>query len=396
MGGLTNLTMGSGSCLVIGGSGPSGPHIIDGLLSRGWSVTMLHTGAHPAPRDWYQTLDKILANPHRPETVKEALGNRHWDLAIVTYGKVALLAPMLATHASRLITVGGFVLYRDFALFQAPIPLREDSPLATSTGDINGTPNHPNPKINQVVLAERAVFAAFPEATHFRYPVLYGPGQIAPSDWSIVRRVMAGKPVILPDGGTRLLSQCYGCNAAHAVLLAVDQPKKAVGRTFNVADDTVLSLRQRAEIIIKALNSTVECVSMPGELAPCTRPLTGGEQTLHTVLCTSAIREHLGYRDLVTAELAVAETARWLAQHPVSEAISSKVLQDPFDLSAEQQLLEAWRRGDIAACGRVQWQPFDPGFGSFYYGAASNPASPGLTQQGRHQGEWTSLEPSKL
>lgn len=32
--------------LVIGGTGPTGPHIVNGLLERGHDVTILHTGGH--------------------------------------------------------------------------------------------------------------------------------------------------------------------------------------------------------------------------------------------------------------------------------------------------------------------------------------------------------------
>jgi len=34
--------------LVIGGTGATGPFIIDGLLKRGYEVTVLHRGVHEA------------------------------------------------------------------------------------------------------------------------------------------------------------------------------------------------------------------------------------------------------------------------------------------------------------------------------------------------------------
>ena len=36
--------------LVIGGTGPSGPLIVNGLVERGHSVTILHTGRHEIGR----------------------------------------------------------------------------------------------------------------------------------------------------------------------------------------------------------------------------------------------------------------------------------------------------------------------------------------------------------
>ncbi|GIT68744.1 MAG: hypothetical protein Ct9H300mP26_4310 [Acidimicrobiales bacterium] len=35
--------------LVVGGTGPTGPHIVNGLIHRGFDVSILHTGAHESP-----------------------------------------------------------------------------------------------------------------------------------------------------------------------------------------------------------------------------------------------------------------------------------------------------------------------------------------------------------
>ena len=35
--------------LVVGGTGPTGPHVVNGLLDRGFEVSILHTGAHESP-----------------------------------------------------------------------------------------------------------------------------------------------------------------------------------------------------------------------------------------------------------------------------------------------------------------------------------------------------------
>lgn len=384
------------TCLVIGGSGPTGPWIIDGLLSRGLAVTMMHTGKHRPERAWYDGIDKILANPFDPSDVRQALGGRSWDLAIVTYGRLKDLVLVLKGRVECLITIGGFVLYENFAAPELcqphgqAVPLREDSPLATTTGDLAGAPTHPNKKIKHVVLAEQAVFAAFPGATHFRYPLIYGPNQVAPVEWCTVRRLLEGKPIVLPDGGANLLTRCYSRNAAEAVLLAVDRPEACRGKAYNVGDDQLLSIRQRVQVMADALGVTAKLISMPADVAACARPVLQAEDSSHIVLSTEALRRDLGYRDVVPAVQALAETARWLASNPVSETVASKVLQDPFDFPAEQQLVDAWNRGDLAACRAVTWRPFSPGYGAFYYGLRENPAT-GLSQRDRHRGDWTSL-----
>ena len=54
--------------MVIGGSGPTGAFVIDGLLERGHRVWMLHTGTHKPDRAWYDDgslAGKIFTNAFR-------------------------------------------------------------------------------------------------------------------------------------------------------------------------------------------------------------------------------------------------------------------------------------------------------------------------------------------
>jgi nucleoside-diphosphate-sugar epimerase len=37
------------NALVVGGTGPTGPFIVNGLLQRGYKVTIFHRGTHEIP-----------------------------------------------------------------------------------------------------------------------------------------------------------------------------------------------------------------------------------------------------------------------------------------------------------------------------------------------------------
>ena len=52
--------------LVIGGTGPSGPHIVNGLISRGYDVSVLHGGQHEIRFD--EEIEHIHVDPHFQET----------------------------------------------------------------------------------------------------------------------------------------------------------------------------------------------------------------------------------------------------------------------------------------------------------------------------------------
>ncbi|MFH1486398.1 MAG: NAD-dependent epimerase/dehydratase family protein, partial [Chloroflexota bacterium] len=48
--------------LVIGGTGPTGPYIVEGLLKRGYDVAILHRGTHEIPLP--TEVEHIHNDPH--------------------------------------------------------------------------------------------------------------------------------------------------------------------------------------------------------------------------------------------------------------------------------------------------------------------------------------------
>ena len=168
----------------------------------------------------------------------------------------------------------------------------------------------------RIARTEERVFDAQPDATHFRYPWVYGPRQPAPREWCIVRRILDERErIIVAEDGLSLSSFGFTENVAHALLLAVDQPEKARGRVYNVADQEVLSIRQVIEVIAKSMGHTFDIVSLPWEIAWPARPIVGQPWTTHRIVSTARIEQELGYRDKVPPKEALALTARWLAEN---------------------------------------------------------------------------------
>ena len=66
--------------LVVGGSGATGPILVQGLLTRGYEVSFLYRGAHEAPLP--VKVGHIHTDPHFLETIQETLGSRTFDLVI--------------------------------------------------------------------------------------------------------------------------------------------------------------------------------------------------------------------------------------------------------------------------------------------------------------------------
>ena len=93
--------------LLIGGTGPTGPLIVDGLRARGADITILHRGAHELPE--LADLEHIHADPHDPAALENAVSGRTFDVAVATYGRLKSIALVLGNRVGHLLAVGGIV-----------------------------------------------------------------------------------------------------------------------------------------------------------------------------------------------------------------------------------------------------------------------------------------------
>lgn len=350
------------TALVIGGTGPTGPGVVNGLLDRGHEVTILHTGRHEVDTI-PDHLEHVHTNPFRVDEVAEALGHRTFDVVYAMYGRLRDLAPYFVDRTGRFVAVGGIPVYRGISNPAAntpsgmTVPIRETAALAV---------DDPNEKVAKIAATEHVVFEHHPSATLFRYPLIYGPGQINPREWLIVRRILDGRRrIIVADGGLTLRAAAFGPNASHALCLAVDHPVASAGRAYNVTDTHCLTAAQTIEVIAAALGAEVELVSLPGDLATPAWPFIGKAHTGHQLLGTDRLIADLGYEDPVPTAEAIAFTARHLAEHPVERgSTTERRLQDPFDYEAEDRLIETYRRVITPAAGESA--AYDPGFADRY------------------------------
>jgi nucleoside-diphosphate-sugar epimerase len=351
------------SALLIGGTGPTGPPVARGLAERGYDLTIMHSGNHEVPE--VARFRHLHGDVFSEGGLRELLTDETFDLAIASYGRLRSIAGVLSGRVGRIMSIGGVPVYRGFfdpAVHNPPglpIPTREDSDLATEADD---------GKSYRIGRTEELLFEMHPTATHFRYPYVYGPRQLAPREWCVVRRILDSRPfLILPDDGLSIIPFGYTENLAHALMLAVDQPEKSMGEVFNCGDDEKLTIRQMAEIITDELGHHWELLSIPADLAIPARPLMQNYRTTHRSIDTSKLRAVLGYRDPVPARQAVRLAARWLVANPPERGgYQETALQDPFDYAAEDRLA-AWWRAAIASPPDLGYTEL-PGYGKSYAG----------------------------
>ena len=333
------------SALVIGGTGPSGPPVITGLLERGFEVSMFHTGRHEV--DGLPDIEHIHGDPFARDGIDRSLAGRSFDVTIATYGRVRHLAAALAGRCKQFISVSGTPVYLGFVTAGGtrpsglPARITEETELVPPEG-VEGAIYG----VGAVRRTEDAVFALHREdafsASIFRYPSIYGPRNPHSWEWSTIRRVLDGRDaIVVPDGGLPVHYRLSAWNAAHSILLAVDHPEAAAGEAFNCADDDQFSLRQWIGLILSHLGKELEIISVPGDI-----PSPGWALMVfrydcspHVIVDTSKIRTLLGYADTVAARAGLARTIDWCLDNR-ADAENWPVL-DPFDYVAEDRFIAA-------------------------------------------------------
>ena len=337
--------------LMIGGTGATGPYIIDGLIKRGYGVTVLHRGMHEA--DLPAGVKHIHADPHWTEKLQEALEGRKFDLVVADYGRLRRIAEVIKGLTSRLISVGGaLAIYKGWMrisephpwhyMEESPVPIKEDDPLATAPGVDHFS--------ERARAAEQAVMEGhqhgYYNATHFRYPIIYGPRHPGPAEWCIIRRIKEGrKQIIVPGGGMALISRGYAENMAHAILLAVDNPTASEGQIYNITDERVLTTREWIRLVAQVLDHEFEFVEIPFNMLrhDFNNTPTQALFPYHRVQDITKIKEQLGYREVVPVDKGMELSAKWLLENPlVRDGEIEKSLGDPFDYAVEDRLIQIY------------------------------------------------------
>lgn len=342
--------MSSPRALIIGGTGPSGPHLVQGMLDRGYDVTVFHTGRHEI--DEAPEVPHLHGDPFSEEGIAETLADRTFDVAVATYGRVRALAHHLVGRCDHFLAVGGVPVYEgyvhpsDLHPTGMQLPVREQRhPLVPAESDNRG-----GYRTAPIRRAEDEVFRLASgggfRATYLRYPTIYGPRNPHPWEWSVVQRVRDGRPwMLVPDDGRSVHSRAGARNAAQAILVAVDRPDVAGGKAYNVADDDLLSIRQWAEVVAEHAGGGLEIRSFPGDIASPGWALIAFRYQLtpHCILDTTRIRHELGYEDALPAREGLAETVEWMLDNE-AYLRAHPHLTDPFDYAAEDRLVAAYER----------------------------------------------------
>jgi len=338
--------------LVVGGTGPTGPLVVRGLLDRGYEVTMYHRGYHEL-EEMPDVHYHLHGDPFGRDDLEKDFGSSTWDLVLGMYGRVRYLADLMARRTARFICVGGtpsLVQPRDL-----PFPRGLEFPLSEEH------PTYTDRSVSEygfaVAETERRVMAHHDQghyaATLFRYTGLYGPRVPRNWVWPIARRALDGRPhIIVPGDGSQLRPMASVENAAHQVLLACDKPESS-GHLFYSVDEKTYTLKEAIRLIGEALSHSWEVVEITHPLA---YDLTRGYAPRRSQqLSADKLKAVLGYRDVVPPDEGIRNAARWLAEHRhlLDEPQFDEILADPYAYALEDRLIASFRQWQLEASSSI-------------------------------------------
>jgi nucleoside-diphosphate-sugar epimerase len=99
----------------------------------------------------------------------------------------------------------------------------------------------------------------------FRPPFVYGPNNPYYREQFFWDRLRAGRPIVIPGDGYRLMQFAYVNDVVEALVRAMDEPR-AVGEAFNMGDPKPLTQVEVVERLAKAANTEASLARVPRDL----------------------------------------------------------------------------------------------------------------------------------
>ncbi|HEY63472.1 MAG TPA: NAD-dependent epimerase/dehydratase family protein [Caldilineae bacterium] len=330
--------------LVIGGTRFIGRAIVEELLQRGHTVTVYHRGQHEI---------EFSAPVTHVHGDRRDYARFRADLARLSPEAVVDVIPMNADDARAVVEALRGRIARSVHISSGdvyapdqPIPISEDAPIRPAEPVELRLDDRtvPYSKVAvEAVIREAQAAGDFP-ATILRLPAVYGPGDPVAQEWFFVRRVLDGRcRIALPDGGLGLFHRGYVDDVARAVALALES-SRAVGRTYNVGHERVLTVRGIAELVAEVMGHAWEILFVPASQLPPTNPYAPPYPIVYDL---NRIREELDYRESVSLEEGMRRTVAWLVENPPSLEtwrLARYLSHDAFDYAAEDAAIRAMER----------------------------------------------------
>ena len=331
--------------LIIGGTRFIGWHITSALIGSGHVVCVFHRGS--TSFEGAPGVEEIFGEKKDLSLYREQFRRFQPDVVIDCIGYTeddgAKLIETFAGEVPWLIFLSSCDVYRAHAVLtratDEPLqatPLTEESPLRTNAFPYRGQASSPTDRryyydkipVERMLLAESSW-----RATVFRLPAVYGPRDYQSRVWEYLRRMEAGRKIILLSEtfSDWVWGRGYVENIAAAICHFVDK-QPASTAVYNLSDPVAVSQEQWIQHIAQIDDWSGRILIVPDDQLPASlEPRFNFAQ--HWTIDSSRFRSATGFVEPCGLEESLEKTIAWRRANPPA-------------VSSEQ--LERWRREDEA------------------------------------------------
>lgn len=300
--------------LMLGGTGAISHAVAAAALGRGDRVTLVTRGrstTHAVP-DGAQV---VTADARDSSAIRAALGARSFDSVIdfVAFTP-AHVADDIETFSGR---TGQFVFISSASAYAKPVPRL---PITESTPLRNPFWQYSRDKI----AAEEVLVGAFREhafpMTIVRPSHTYDRTKVPIGDWTVVERMRAGKPVVVPGDGTSLWTLTHASDLARAFVHLLGR-EDVLGEAFHITRDDAMPWDAIYRAIGHAAGVEPDLVHVPSDLIARIDPESGpgllGDKSHSVVFDNTKIRRVApGWEPRVTLAEGAREMVEWFDADP--------------------------------------------------------------------------------
>ncbi len=248
--------------LVIGGTLFIGRPLVEELVKAGHEVAILH---RKPKHDFGRRVENLMADRNDAESVKQVLSGRRFDAVydnVYDWERGTTAAQVEATvRACNGDWLTRYIFVSSVAAYGDGLNHKESDPLAPDY--------HASPYVRHKAGTERLLFrmhsqSGLPVVT-FRPPFIYGPGNPYYREQFFWDRLRAGRPVIIPGDGHRLMQFVYVNDLVQSLVRALDEPR-AVGEAFNIGDSKPVTQAELVEKLAKVASVEPTLVRVPRDI----------------------------------------------------------------------------------------------------------------------------------
>jgi nucleoside-diphosphate-sugar epimerase len=303
--------------LIIGGTGNISWHCVTQALQAGHEVWVLNRGeTTKTRRACPPAAKKLSATMREPSSVKNVLHDMKFDVVAdficYTPDQAIIDLELFLNRTNQFIFISSTAVYD-----------RKDCvyPISEITRQQNGT-NWAYAK--NKIECER-VFSSHYASENFPITIVRPghtydtlmPDAIGNGDWTVAKRILEGKPIVVHDSGLNLWTVTHSEDFARA-FIELFTPS-AIGKAYHITSDEWLTWNEITETIADALNMQTNVVHMPSVLIAKLNPSFGEGLLGHKMWCdiydNTKIRTIAkGWKARIPFKEGICRTVEWLQE----------------------------------------------------------------------------------